>query len=151
MTEWGRFRYKWAPMGLVSLGDEFCARTDRALADIPGVYKLVDNILVYASDHAELLRRIRLVFERCQEWGITLSKKKYQIGPVVKFAGYVVSEEGTRMDPELVEAIAGFPAPKDITNLRSLISLVNRFNDANPDLKHAMAEPPKERQRVPLG
>ena len=33
MTEWGRFRYKRAPMGLVSSGDEFCARTDRALAE----------------------------------------------------------------------------------------------------------------------
>ena len=54
MTEWGRFRYKRAPMGLVSSGDEFCARTDRALADIPGVYKLVDDILVHASDQAEL-------------------------------------------------------------------------------------------------
>ena len=28
MTEWGRFQYKRAPMGLVSSGDEFCARTD---------------------------------------------------------------------------------------------------------------------------
>ena len=47
ITEWGRFRYKRAPtMVLVSLGDEFCARTDRALADIQGVYKLVDNILI---------------------------------------------------------------------------------------------------------
>ena len=36
-------------------------------------------------------------------------------------------------------AIANFPAPKDITNLRSRIGLVNRFNDQNPDLKHAMA------------
>jgi hypothetical protein len=26
-----------------------------------------------------------------------------------------------------------------MTNLRSLIGLVNRFNDSNPDLKHAMA------------
>jgi hypothetical protein len=72
------------------------------------------------------------------EWGITLSKNKYQYGPVVLFAGYIVSEEGTRMNPDLVAAIAKFPAPKDITNLRSLIGLVNRFNDQNPDLKHAM-------------
>ena len=50
-----------------------------------------------------------------------------------------VSEDGMGMDLELVEAIAGFPAPKDITKLRSLIGLVNWFNDANPDLKHAMA------------
>ena len=43
------------------------------------------------------------------------------------------------MNPDLVAAISNFPAPKDITNLRSLIGLVNRFNDQNPDLKHAMA------------
>ena len=138
MTEWGHFRYLRAPMGLVSSGDEFCARTDRPLAGVPGVHKLVDDILVYGNDHAELLQRIKMVFERCQEWGITLSKSKYQIGPVVQFAGYIVSEEGTRQDPKLVEAIAAFPAPKDLTNLRSLMGLVNRFNDCNPDLKQAM-------------
>ena len=139
MTEWGRFQYKRAPMGLVSSGDEFCARTDRALAGIQGVYKLVDDILVHGETHVELLHRIKLVFEQCLEWGITLSKKKYQVGPVVQFAGYVVSEEGTTQDPKLVEAISKFPAPKDVTNLRSLIGLVNRFNDSNPDLKHAVA------------
>ena len=138
MTEWGRFRYLRAPMGLVLSGDKFCTRTDRALAGVPGVHKLVDDILVYGNNHAELLQRIKMVFERCQEWGITLSKSKYQIGPVVQFAGYIVSEEGTRQNPKLVEAIAAFPAPKDLTNLRSLMGLVNRFNDCNPDLKQAM-------------
>jgi hypothetical protein len=125
-------------MGLVSSGDKFCARTDRALAGIDGVFKLVDDILIYGESHAQLLHCIEMVFQWCLEWGITLSKKKYQYGPIVLFAGYIVSEEGTRMNPDLVAAIAKFPAPKDITNLRSLIGLVNRFNDQNPDLKHAM-------------
>jgi len=49
MTEWGRYQYKRAPMGLVSSGDEFCARTDRALAGIDGVFKLVDDILIYGE------------------------------------------------------------------------------------------------------
>jgi hypothetical protein len=123
----------------VSSGDEFCACTDRALAGIQGEYKLVDDILVYGATQEELLHRIKLVFERCLEWGITLSKTKYQVGPIVQFAGYVVSKEGTTQDPKLVDAISKFPAPKDVTNLRSLIGLVNRFNDSNPDLKHAMA------------
>ena len=55
MTEWGRYQYKRAPMGLISSGDKFCARTDRALADIPGVFKLVDDILVHGKDYGELL------------------------------------------------------------------------------------------------
>ena len=46
------------------------------------------------------------------EWGITLSRKKYQVRPVVHFVEYVVSEIGTRKDPKLVEVIAKFPVPK---------------------------------------
>ena len=41
ITEFGRYWYRRAPMGLTSSGDEFCARTDKALA---GVHKLVDDI-----------------------------------------------------------------------------------------------------------
>ena len=81
-------------MGLILSGEEFCARTDRALADVPGVFKLVDNILVQGETYGQLLERIKTVFARCEEWGITLSKEKYQFGPVVKFAGYIVSREG---------------------------------------------------------
>ena len=125
-------------MGLTSSGDEFCARTDKALSGIPGVHKLVDDILVYGENYNELLDRIKLVFERCQEWGITLSKDKYQFGSEVKFAGYIINEEGTKPDPKLTAAISEFPAPTDLTNLRSFMGLVNRFTDFAPDLKHAM-------------
>ena len=84
------------------------ARTDKALSGVLGVDKLVDDILVYGKDHAELLHRIRRVLECCQEWGIMFSKGKYQSGQVVQFAGYIVSEEGTRQDPKLVEGFRGF-------------------------------------------
>jgi hypothetical protein len=50
-------------MGLVSSGDEFCARTDRALAGIAGVFKLVVDILIYGENHAQLLHCIQMVFQ----------------------------------------------------------------------------------------
>jgi hypothetical protein len=84
-------------MGLVLSGDEFCARTDRALSGVPGVHKLVDDILVYGRTYNELLSCVRQVFERYKEWGITLSKDKYQLGEEVSFAGYIVNKEGTRL------------------------------------------------------
>ena len=73
ITEFGRYRYCRAPMGLVSSGDEFCLRTDKAFANLQGVKKLVDDVLIYASTIEELLGRIQNAFERCEEWGITLS------------------------------------------------------------------------------
>ena len=122
ITEFGRYRYLHAPMGLTSSGDEFCALTDKALSGIPGVHKLVDDILFYGEDHEELLDRIRQVFKRCQEWGITLSKDKYQYGSEVKFAGFIINGDGTKPDPKLAAAISEFPAPTDLTNLRSFMA-----------------------------
>ena len=72
------------------------------------MHKLVDDILVFGKTYEELLERIRQVFERCDEWGITLSKGKYQVGEEVIFTGFIVNKPGTRQDPKLVDAIDGF-------------------------------------------
>ena len=103
-----------------------------------GVKKLVDDILIYAPNDEILFNRILSVFKRCKEWGITLSKSKFQYGNSVKFAGLIVDENGSKPDPEKVASIRDFPSPKDITNLRSWMGLVNQFASFAPDLKHAM-------------
>ena len=113
ITEWGCYRYLRAPMGLTSSGDEFCARTDKALAGIPGVFKLVDDILMCGDNKEQLLDRVKAVIKRCEEHRITLSDAKYQVGNEVKFAGYVVSDKGKCPDPDKVAAISQFPIPEN--------------------------------------
>ena len=114
-------------MGLSASGDEFCLRTDRAIADLPGTRKLVDDILLFAPSHEILLERIIALFKRCQINGITLSKSKFQYGEEVKFAGYVVNSTGYKPDPSKLAAIRDFPAPTNLTNLRSFYGLVNQI------------------------
>jgi hypothetical protein len=63
---------------------------------------------------------------------------KYQFGSEVSFAGYIINKEGTKQDPKLVDAISKFPAPMNLTDLRSLMGLINRFTDSAPDLKHTI-------------
>ena len=125
-------------MGLASSGDEFCFRTDKALSGIDGVKKLVDDVLIFATDYDQLLERICNVFARCQEWGISLSKNKFQLGDTVKFAGYVISSEGTKSCPTKTEALSKFTVPKNLTDLRSFMGLANQFAEFAPDLKHVM-------------
>ena len=120
----------------------FCARTDKALAEIPGVFKLVDDILMFGDSVEQLIDRVEAVFKRCEKHGITLSDTKYQVGNEVKFAGYVVSDKGTRPDPNKVAAISQFPIPENLTDLRSFLRLANQFSDFSTDLRHAM-EPMK--------
>ena len=49
------------------------------------------------------------MFKRSQDKHITLSKSKNQIGKEVKFAGFIVSDDGKKPDPEKVAAIRNFP------------------------------------------
>ena len=138
LTEFGQYKYLRAPMGLCLSGDEFCQRTDEALGNINGGKKLVDYILIFAPDDKTLLKRIKEVFTKCAEWGITLAKNKFQYGNSVKFAGFIVNKNGLRPDPEKVASIKNFPPPKNITDLRSFMGLTNQFSLYGPDLKHAM-------------
>ena len=49
---------------------------------------------------------------------IILSKKKFQIGSELPFAGLVISAKGISPDPERTRALSDFPIPKDITGVR---------------------------------
>ncbi|XP_059085528.1 uncharacterized protein K02A2.6-like [Tigriopus californicus] len=137
LTPFGRFRYCRAPMGLNASGDEFCARGDRALAGLAGVKKIVDDVLVCGDSFSDLITKTKAVLQRCKEHGITLSKAKAQVGSSVKFAGYIIGTDGGRPDPTKVAAIADFPAPQNITDLRSFLGLANQLRQFVPDLAHA--------------
>ena len=136
----GVYRFKRAPMGLCSSGDEFCTRTDEALAGLAGVVKLVDDILIQAATQEELLERLRAVFLRCREHQITLAKKKVKVGEEVDFAGFTVAADGVRPDPKLVAGIAEMKAPTNVTELRSFLGLAQQLTLFQPDLAH-MTEP----------
>jgi hypothetical protein len=130
----GRYRYTRAPMGLSSSSDEFCQRSDAAVRDLPGVIKIVDDILVQASSVAELKERLTAVLKRCRAHGITLSKGKVYAGTSVKFAGFIVTASGVKPDPAKVKAIIDFPAPKDISGVRSFLGLANQLGHFVPNL-----------------
>lgn len=123
----GRYRYTRAPMGLSSSSDEFCRRTDEALVGLPGLVKVVDDILVMGRDRKDLEEKLDNVLRACARHRITLSKDKFEVGTKVKFAGYVISADGIRPDKDKVAAIADFPIPKDTTGVRSFIGLANQL------------------------
>ena len=134
----GRFRYLVAPMGMNASNDEYCFRTDPAVEGFEWAAKIVDDTLIQARTEAELLERIRLVLDRCRQLGITISLKKLSIGQEIKFAGHVISSEGVKPDGDKVKALSDFPAPLNITDLRSFIGLANQLGSFVPDLTHMM-------------
>ena len=141
LLPWGRFRYKRAPQGLNCSGDAFCARTDAAFAGmkVKGATfcKLVDDILIAGETQEAALKMFEEVLKRCQKHRITLAKGKTKCGNSMDFAGYILSDKGILPDPEKLEAIRDFPAPKDLTGLRGFLGLTNQLGHFIPDLVHA--------------
>ena len=127
-----RFRFLRAPMGLSCSSDEFCCRSDQVIEGLPGIRKLVDDILVQAPDLETLKQQVKAVLERCKLHNFTLSKKKFEIGETVKFAGQMVSSKGVRPNPDFLQGLRDFPTPKSLQELRSFLGMVNQISTYHP-------------------
>ena len=54
------------------------------------------------------------------------------------FAGHVITDQGTKPDPDTVAVIKDYPEPDNLTDLQSFMGLANQFGEYSPDLRHAM-------------
>ena len=127
-TPFGRYMYLRAPYGVSSISEHYNRRMDECLQGLPGIQRLVDDVIVCGRTREELLHRTRQLLQRCREKGVSLNRGKVQfMQQEVKFAGFIVGESGYRPDPALTEALASFPSPKDITDLRGFFGLANQL------------------------
>ena len=117
LLETGRYRYLRAPMGLSASSDEWCKRSDELVLGLTWAKKIVDDILLWARDYAELWPRIRIILDRCRHWNITVSLSKFEVGEKIFFAGCVITGEGIYPDPAKTKAIRDFPTPQNLTDL----------------------------------
>ena len=112
-------------MGLNATGDIYCREGDIALAGISNVTKVVDDILVATSSFRENVVKVLEVLNRCRLHKITLHPRKLLFGrKSLGFVGFLLSEDGIQSDPEKIRAIADFPPPENLTQLRSFLGMV---------------------------
>ena len=123
----GKFRYKRGPMGLRSTNDVYCAKSDKSIKNIPDTQKIVDDIFVCAQTKPELFQKMRRVLDNCSKLNIAISKRKLTFGRSIDFAGFTVSADGVLPDKAKVAAIADFPVPTSVTELRSFLGLANQL------------------------
>ena len=141
ITPWGRMKFLRAPQGCVSAGDEYNLRGDKALGDIPNTVKVVDDLLAYDTTYRAHLAHVIAVIQRCDERGITLNPKKFVFARhEVNYCGYRITPDGYTSDGDKLKAIAEFPRPENVTDLRSFMGLTNQLGGLSSELAHA-AEP----------
>ena len=128
-TPIGLLRYKRAPQGFLSSGDGYNRRFDEITAHLQRIERCVDDSLLHdpktcLEDH--WWRTIEFI-DLCARTGIVLNLEKFQFSqPVVDFAGFRITEDTVEPLPKYIDAIKGFPTPKNIKDIRSWFGLVNQ-------------------------
>mgnify|MGYP001791060691 FL=1 len=85
----------------------------------------LDDIIVISPDFETHLERLEEVFTRLQKAGLKLKPSKCHLfQEEVKYLGHIVSRNGISTDPEKVEAVAEWPTPSNINDLRDRKSVV---------------------------
>ena len=129
ITPWGRYRYKTAPQGYIASGDGYTRRYDEIVADIPCKTKCVDDVLLWADSLEDCFHQTVQWLDICGRQGITLNPEKFVFGQdIVEFAGFEITPNSVRPCMKYLQAILDFPAPKNLTDVRSWFGLVNQVS-----------------------
>ena len=121
-THEGLFRYKRL-MFRVSCAPEMYQRTmQQTLARCKGVRNILDDIIVFASSEKERLE----VLKRLKEKRLKLNKEKCCFNMMkLEFMGHVLSKDVVASKESKIKAVASAREPKNASEVRSSLGLVN--------------------------
>lgn len=134
-THKGLYRYKRLPYGITSAPAIFQKQMEIQLGRIPGICVFLDDVLVTAEDDTTHLERLHEVLTRRKDRGLRLAKTKCLfMQDKVDYLGHTVSGSGVSTMSKKVQAVHEAPIPKNVSELRSFLGLVNYYERFVPKL-----------------
>eukprot|EP00731_Ephydatia_muelleri_P005042 Em0002g1218a len=139
-THKGLFCYNRLPFGVSSAPAIFQRTMEGILKGIPYVHAYLDDILVTGTSESEHLQILEQVLTRLEEVGIRLKESKCQfLLPSVEYLGYRISGNGIQPTEEKLRAIRDAPTPRDLSQLKSFLGLLNYYGKFLPHLSSTLA------------
>lgn len=114
------------PWGRSSSSDEYNGRVDLAFQCVGNTVRIVDDLLRFDSSFPAHVMGVCSVLLAARDIGITLNRKKF-ILPNHKLNGWVSKARGVAVDPDKLWAISESLHPTNITELHSLMGLVEQL------------------------
>lgn len=134
-THIGLFRYKRLLFGVNAAVELYQHEIRKVIQGIPGVANMSDDIIVHGEDRAQHNARLRMVFERLQDAGLTLNRDKCKFAlPEIEFLGHKLSANGVDPGAGKVEAIQNARQPANAQEVRSFLGLVTYLCKFIPNL-----------------
>ena len=126
----GAWQWTVMPFGLCNAPATFERLMESVLAGMHWRTLLVylDDIIVFGKTFEEELQRLAEVFRRMRRANLKLSPKKCLLfRSEVPFLGHIVSRDGVRTDTAKTAAVAEWPVPANVTELRSFLGFCTYY------------------------
>ncbi|VEN42942.1 unnamed protein product [Callosobruchus maculatus] len=126
----GLWQFTVMPFGLCNAPATFERLMETVLKGLSWETCLVylDDIIVVEKSFDDHLKNLEQVFRRLRQSGLKLSPKKCHLfQKKVQYLGHVVSQEGIAVDPQKIEAVKGWPVPKNKHDVRSFLGLCTYY------------------------
>ena len=145
ITPFGRYRWARLPFGLKVSSEIFQRKLNEVLGDLDGVFTIADDIIVVGCGNTEAEvkadneRKLKFVYNRCNEQNIILNDDKKAVGLTeISFHGHKITASGLKVDEAKVKAINEMPAPTDISGVKRVCGVVQYMSKFLPDLAETM-------------
>ena len=140
-TLFGRYRWLRMPFGISSAPEEFQRRLHEITAGLAGVEVIADDILIYgagdtyeqaSADHDQNLISL---LQRAKENNLKFNLKKLKLREKsVTYMGHLLTFQGSKLDPSIVEAIRKMPKLVNVNDVQRFIEFVNYLSCFLPRL-----------------
>ena len=130
VTRNGLWRWKVLPFGLTSAPSTFERLMEKVLRGLHWRTVLIylDDVVVFSQTVEQHLERLEEVFIRLRSAKLKLKPRKCALfKPEVKYLGHIVSKHGISTDPEKTQAMATWPRPSNLTDVRSFLGATGYY------------------------
>jgi len=130
VTRRGIYGFWVLPFGLCNAPSTYQRLVDMALAGLTWEICLayLDDLIIFSRTFDQHMERLQKVFDRLVQAGLKLKPSKCALfQKKVKFLGSIVSSEGIEPDPEKVQAVAEWPTPQTLTEVRAFVALASYY------------------------
>ena len=139
-THKGLFQYNRLPFGVSAAPSIFQRTMETLLQGLPGVCLFLDDILVSGQNDQEHLTNLSAVLQKLASAGMKLKPDKcFFMLQEVEYLGHKISAKGLEPIPEKVRAIVEAPAPRNVSQLKSFLGMLNYYGKFLPNLSTCLA------------